>query len=58
MINIKYAFMTIKKIFQQNFIWNFEVFIQENSFENVVCKMSAISTQPQRINVFMITYDM
>ena len=31
-----------RNIFQLNHIWNSKVFIQENLFENVVCKLSAI----------------
>ena len=38
--------MNFSEIFQQNLY----IFIQENTFENVVCKMTAILSQPQYIN--------
>ena len=33
-----------------NFIWNSYIFIQENVFENVICKVVAILSQPQCVN--------
>ena len=35
--------------FQWNFHQNTTIFIQENAFENVVCKMASISCWPQRV---------
>ena len=32
---------------QWNFIWNSNIFIQENAFESVVCEMAAILSRPQ-----------
>ena len=36
-----------RDIFKLNFIWNVQAFIQENAFENVICKMAAILSRPQ-----------
>ena len=36
---------------QWNFNQNSYIFIKENAFENVVCEMAAILTQPQSFNV-------
>ena len=30
-----------------------EIFIQENAFENIVCKMAAILSRPQYVNRFV-----
>ena len=40
------VYLTLWSIFQWNFIRNWNIFIQENAFENVVCKMAAILFQP------------
>ena len=34
----------------ENFIWNSNIFIEENLFKNVVCDMLSIPSQPQCIN--------
>ena len=34
---------------QWNFNWNSNIFIQEMAFENVVCKIASILSQPQRV---------
>ena len=39
-----------KNTFQWNFIWNSEVFIKENAFQNAVCQMAAILSLPQCIS--------
>ena len=33
------------------FIWNSEVFTQENAFENIICKMVAILSLPKYVNI-------
>ena len=40
--------------FQSNCIRNLNMFIQENAFENVVWKMSAILSRPQCVNVLFV----
>ena len=41
--------------------WNFSrksyIFIEENAFEKVVCKMAAIFSQPQCVNLQFIACD-
>ena len=44
---------TIGNIFQQNLKQNLCIFIQENAFENVICKMGAILSQPKLLNVLI-----
>ena len=44
---------TLRNIFQSNFNRNWNIFIQENALENVVCKMSSILSQPQCVNTLM-----
>ena len=39
--------LTLRNKLQWNVNWNSYIFIQENAFENVVCKMAAILSQPQ-----------
>ena len=41
-----------RNIFRWNFIWNSKVFIQENSTDNIVSKMSAILSRPQSVFVY------
>ena len=36
---------------QRNFNWNSNIPIQENAFWNVACKMAAILSQPQYVNI-------
>ena len=43
-------------IFQWNFIWNSNIFIQENGFENVVCEMAAIMSRGRWVNVNLCTH--
>ena len=33
-----------------NFNYNWHIFIQENTFENVICQMASISSRPQCVN--------
>ena len=37
--------------FSNFFYRNSNIFIEENTFENVICKMSAILSQPQCVNM-------
>ena len=37
--------------FQWNLKWNSNIFIQENAIQNVVCKMWAILSRPQCVNI-------
>ena len=53
MIFINY---TIKKKIQWNFFQNTTIFIQENLFENIICKMLAILSQSLQC-VKYFTYD-
>ena len=41
---------TPKNKLQGNINRNFNIFIQENAFESVVCEMAAISSRPQCVN--------
>ena len=43
-----------KQHFQLNFIWTSKLFVKENVFEIVVCKVVAILLKPQHINVSVI----
>ena len=38
---------------QRNFNWNFNIFIHENSFENVVCEIAAILSRWKCVNGFL-----
>ena len=38
---------TLSNKLQRNFNWNSNIFIEENTFENVIWKMAAILSQPQ-----------
>ena len=42
---------TLRNIFQRNFTQNSNIFIQENTLENVVCEMAAILSRPQCVIV-------
>ena len=42
---------TFRNKFQWHFNQNFKFFIEENAFENVVCKMAAIFARPQSVNM-------
>ena len=41
---------TLRNKLQWNINWNSYIFIQENAFENVVCKMACILSRPQWVN--------
>ena len=45
------AYCQLELYFRNKFQWNYNqnsnIFIQENAFENVICKMAAILPQPQ-----------
>ena len=41
---------TPESIFQWNLDWNSIIFIQENAFENISCKMAAILSRPECVN--------
>ena len=41
---------TVRNKHKWNFNQNRTIFIQENAFENIVCKLAAILSQPQRGN--------
>ena len=45
--NADYYYLTLRYTLQWNFNQNWYIFIQENAFENIVWKMSAILSQPQ-----------
>ena len=45
---------TIRNKFQWNFIRNSFIFIQENAFENVVCKTAAILSRPQCVKLVVV----
>ena len=45
---------TLGKNFQRNFNQNITVFIQENAFENVICKVSSLLSLPQRVTTLDI----
>ena len=40
--------------FQWNLKWNLYIFIQENAFENVVCKMAAVLSRPKWVNRLLV----
>ena len=42
---------TLRNKLQLNFNWNSYIFIQENALDKVVCKMAAILSQPQWVNL-------
>ena len=42
---------------QWNFKRNSYIFIQENVFENVVCKMASILSRPQCVNTLSLTHN-
>ena len=44
---MKYCHWTLRNKFQWNFSRKANIFIQENEFENFVCKMASILSQPQ-----------
>ena len=41
--------LTLKIKIQLNVKWNSYIIIQENAFENVICKMAAILSRPRRV---------
>ena len=41
---------TLKKTFQWNVNRNSDIFVRENAFENVICKLSASPCRPQCVN--------
>ena len=43
---------TLGNRLQWNLNWNSSIFIQENTFESVVCEMAAILSRPQCVNPF------
>ena len=45
---------TLGNKFQWNFSRNSNIFIEENTFENVVCKMLFISSRPQCVNIMIM----
>ena len=47
---------SLRNTSQRNFIWNSNIFIQENAFENDVCKMAAILFRPQCNEQLPCTY--
>ena len=42
---------TLMNIFGSNFVENWNVFIEENTIENVVCEMVAVLSRLQYVNV-------
>ena len=45
------AYWTLRNKFQWNFNWNSNIFIEENTFENVACEMLSISSRPQCVYI-------
>ena len=41
---------TLGNKLQWNYNWNWNIFIKQNLFENIVCKMTAILSGPQYVN--------
>ena len=41
---------------QRNFNSNWNIFIQENAFENIICEMASILSRPQCVNVLIVTW--
>ena len=45
--DINYSMMNIRNKLQWNLKQNKDIFIQENAFENIACKMAVILSWPQ-----------
>ena len=43
--------LTLRNKLQWNFNRNWNIFIQENVFENIVCEMASIMCRPQCVNI-------
>ena len=46
---LEYCWLDLYEQTSVNFNWNSHIFIQENTFENVIWEMSVILSQPQRV---------
>ena len=45
---------SLRNKIQSNFIQNANIFIKENAFENVICKTTAILSQPECFKYFIM----